>query len=105
MDALLAKLFDISPLVGVLAIVIWYFYARDKRNDARAESREKMCEDRNTKLDERIQLLEKRQFEHLNDIAERGLTELAASTAAIKQFMRDQSVTPPRSFPTRKDGT
>ncbi len=101
--AVISHLWTIGPSAALLGLAVWYFYNRDKRNDAAAESRYAQCEARNAKLDERMQALERRQFDQLNNLTERGIAGLADATAAIKRFIRDDSDTPRDSFPAHKD--
>lgn len=95
----IAELWKLGPVVALLLGAVWYFHRRDQRNDERAEARESDCKEANKNLTKRIETLEQRQFEQLQDIAERGISGLAASTAAIRRSLGD-TITPPEALPT-----
>ncbi len=101
--AIIARLWDLGPAAALLGLAVFYFYKRDKRNDTAAEARHQQCETRNAKLDERVEALERRQFDHMSELTERSIAGLADATAAIKRFLRDDSSTPRESFPAHKD--
>jgi hypothetical protein len=76
-------------LTGALIVAVLWFNKREKRAERLSVERHRECETRNGKLEQRVETMEKRQFEILADLTERGIAGLAENTAVLKRVMGD----------------